>query len=119
LDGCSVNTLTAQDLSGGLSFTACDFAPEVQELEDGEIYALDSTLGTRFTNCTVHAPVVGEEAQPALVDSTGFLQINGPVRHYHLNTALGNGVLDYCDEAGIELTPEFIDDLKAHHALEQ
>jgi len=117
-EGCSINTLWAPGLSGGLSFTGCGFAPDLQELE-GEIYSLDSTLGTRFTNCTVHAPVVGGEEQPALVDSSGILQINGPVRHYQLNTALGNAVLEYCREAGIELTPEFIANLKAHHALEQ
>jgi hypothetical protein len=41
------------------------------------------------------------------------------VEHYHLNTAFGNRVLDYCREAGIELAPDFIAKLKAHHALEE
>jgi hypothetical protein len=114
---CSINALSAPGLQGDLAFSGCRFQPRLQAAE-GEIYALDSTLGTRLTNCTLHAPVVGGEVQPALVDSSGILAINGPVRHYQLNTALGNRVLEYIRDKGIELTPEFIDSLKAHHPLE-
>ena len=70
-------------------------------------------------NCTVHAPVVAGEQRPELVDQSGLLQINGPVRYYQLNTALGNGVLDYLPDAGITLDPAFIAKLRAHHALEE
>ncbi len=115
---CSINTVTAQGLRGELAFSDCRFQPNLQEVE-GDIYALDSTLGTRFTNCTVHAPIVGGEARPELVDSTGFLAINGPVRYFHLNTTLGNSVLDYCRQAGIGLDPDFIARLRTHHALEE
>lgn len=116
-ENCSLNVVTAPGLRGELSFVSCRFQPELQEV-DADIYALDSTLGTRFTNCTVHAPIVGDEVRPELVDRTGFVAINGAVRHYHINTALGNRVLDYCREAGIVLTPEFIAKLRLHHALE-
>ncbi len=115
---CSINTLAAAGLRGELSFTDCRFQPDLQEVV-GDIYSVDSTLGTRFTNCTVHAPVVGGQARPELLDRTGFLAINGAVRHYHINTALGNAVLDYCRDAGIALAPEFIARLKLHHALEE
>ena len=115
---CSISMLTADELQGALSFTECGFQPRLQEVE-GEIYALDSTLGTRFTNCTLHAPVVAGESVPALVDKSGILSINGPVRYFHLNTTLGNSVLQYCREAGIALTPEFIARLRSHHALEE
>lgn len=115
---CSINAAHAPDLRGELAFTACRFQPELQNLE-GDIYALDSTLGTRFTNCTVHAPFVGGEAKPDLVDRTGFLAINGAVKHSHLNTALSNDILDHCRASGIELQPDFIAKLKAHHEMEQ
>lgn len=117
-EDCSLNVVTAPGLRGGLSFAGCRFQPELQEV-DADIYALDSALGTRFTNCTVHAPVVGGEVRPELVDRTGFVEINGAVRHYHLNTALGNRVLDYCRDAGIALAPDFLAKLRVHHALEQ
>jgi len=114
---CSVNTVTAPGLRGELAFVGCRFQPRVQELE-GDIYRLDSTLGTRFTDCTVHAPVVGGEDRPDLVDRTGFVQINGAVRHHHLNTALSNRVLEHCRQAGVELEPGFIARLRAQNALE-
>ena len=117
-DRCSLNTVTAPGLRGELVFNDCRFQPDLQEV-DGDIYTLDSTLGTRFTNCTVHAPFVNGEPRPELVDQTGFIEINGAVRHYHINTALGNRVLEHCRDAGIELAPDFIARLKLHHALEQ
>ena len=118
-DDCSINTVNAPGLRGGLSFEDCGFQPRLAEESDGDIYALESTPGTRFTNCTLHAPLVGGEPRPELVDRTGFLQINGPVRYFHLNTALGNRVLDYCRDQGIDLEPDFIARLRAHHALEE
>ncbi|MFW6157152.1 MAG: hypothetical protein ACOC7J_07515, partial [Armatimonadota bacterium] len=119
-DRCSINTVTAPNLRGELSFSDSRFQPHVQEAGDEEdFYALEGTLGTRLTNCTVHAPVINGEPRPELVDRTGFVELNGAVRHYHLNTALGNHVLDYCREEGIELTDEFVDSLKLHHAMEQ
>ncbi len=118
LERCSINTLTAPGLRGALAFTECQFQPNVLAAE-GDLYALDSTLGTRLANCTVHAPVVAGEQRPELVDQSGLLQINGPVRYYQLNTALGNDVLGYLREAGIALDPAFIAKLRAHHALEE
>lgn len=115
-EDCSLNVVTAPGLRGGLSFAGCRFQPEVQEV-DADIYAVESTLGTRFTNCTVHAPVVGGEVRPELVDRTGFIEINGAVRYYHLNTALGNRVLEYCRDAGIVLAPDFIAKLRVNHPL--
>jgi hypothetical protein len=115
---CSVNTLTAPGLRGELTFANCRFQPDLQEV-DADIYALESTLGTRLTNCTVHAPIVNGEPKPELVDRTGFMEINGAVRHYHINTALGRRILDYCRDAGIVLAPDFIAKLRLHHAMEE
>jgi len=115
---CSLNTVIAPGLQGELVFADCRFQPSLEEV-DGNIYTLESTLGTRFTNCTVHAPLVNSEARPDLVDRTGFLEINKSVRHYHVNTALGNRVLDHCRDAGTVLDPGFIAKLKLHHAMEE
>jgi hypothetical protein len=115
---CSVNTVAATGLRGELVFTDCRFRPDVRAAGE-RFYALDSTLGTRLTNCTIHAPVVGGEPAPEAIDQIGFLEINGAVRHYQLNTALGNDVLRDLRARNIELTPEFIARLKCHHALEE
>lgn len=115
---CTLNTVNAPGLQGELVFTDCRFQPSLQAVE-GDIYTLDSALGTRLTNCTVHAPLVNGEPRPELVDSTGIFRINGPVRHSHINTALGNDVLDHCRKAGIVLNPDFIAKLKLHHPLEE
>jgi len=117
LDRCSINTVNAPDLQGELVFRDCRFQPNVQKVQ-GNFYTLDSTLGTRFTNCTVHAPVVAGKVNPELVNITGIVQINKSVEHYHLNTMLGNRVVDYYRSRGTELNPGFIAMLKLHHGME-
>jgi len=114
---CTINTLAAPGLRGELAFDSCRFLPDVKEAPGG-LYIVDSTLGTRFTNCTVHAPLIDGTRVPAAVSRTGFLELNKAVRHYHLNTALGHGVLAHCKAKGIALTPEFVAKLKLHHALD-
>lgn len=114
---CSINTVAAQGLRGELVFTDCRLRPDVKAASQ-PFYAVDSTLGTRFTGCTFHAPVVGGEPLPESIDQIGILEINGLVHHYHLNTALGNEVLQHLEDRGIRLTPEFIAALKCHHVLE-
>ena len=117
-DRCSVNTITAEGLRGELVFRDCRFGPNVQEIR-GDFYRLESTLGTRFTNCTVHAPVVAGMARPELVNRSGFVEINKSVRHYHLNTALGRRIVDHYRRKGVELSPDFIAMLKLHHGAEE
>jgi len=117
-DRCSLNIVTAPGLRGGLVFRDCRFQPVVQELE-GDLYTLESMLGTRFNNCTVHAPVVAGTADPEMVNRTGFMQINKTVRHYHLNTALGNQVVEHYRRKGLKLHSDFIAMLRLHHVLEE
>jgi hypothetical protein len=117
-DRCSLNTVTAPSLRGELVFRDCRFQPNVQEVR-GDLYTLESTLGTRFTNCTVHAPVVNGMVNPELVNRTGFVEINRSVRHYHLNTALGNRIVNHYRRQGTELNPDFIAMLKLHHGMEE
>ena len=114
---CTVNTVTAPAVRGELVFSDCRLQPNVQQ-KPATFYTVKSTLGTRFTNCTIHAPVVNGEADPDMVNRIGFLEINKTVRHYHLNTALGNEVVDHLKRKGVVLTPDFIAKLRSHHEWE-
>ena len=112
---CTVNTVTAPSLRGELVFNDCRLQPSVRQAPAGGFYQVGSTLGTRFTNCTIHAPIVNGKAAPEMVDRTGFLAINQSLEHYHLNTALGNEVLGYLESQGVRLSPQFVARLKSSH----
>jgi len=112
---CTVNTVTAFNLRGELVFNDCHLQPNVRQAPRNSFYAVSSTLGTRFSNCTLHAPVVDGKAVPEMMDRLGFLEINQSLQHYHLNTALGNDVLSYLKRKGVVLTSEFIAQLKCRH----
>ncbi|MCP4454942.1 MAG: hypothetical protein GY809_26075 [Planctomycetes bacterium] len=116
-DRCSLNTITAPGLRGELVFRDCRFQPNVQAVK-GDLYTVESTLGTRFTNFTIHAPVIGGKVTPDGVNRTGIVEINRSVQYFHLNTTLGNRILDHYTHQGTALTPEFIAMLKLHHAME-
>jgi hypothetical protein len=117
LDRCSINTVTALDLQGELIFRNCRFQPNVQNIK-GNLYTLDTTLDTRFTNCTILAPIVNGTANPELVNRTGFIEINRSVRYFHVNTTLGNQIIEHYRHLGTELNPDFIAMLKLHHGME-
>jgi hypothetical protein len=114
---CGVNTVNAPDVRGELTFGDCRLRPDVQRALP-TFYTVDSTLGTRFTNSTIHAPIVDGAADPGRINELGLLEINGAVKHYHLNTAFGNEVLGYLEGAGMALSEEFVAKLRCHHALE-
>lgn len=113
---CGVNVVHAPQLEGELAFSDCHLQPRVRQ-GGGPFYRVNSALGTRFTNCTLHAPVVEGTAAPQAVDEMGFLTINRTLEHYHLNTALANSLLRYLREQGIELSPEFVARLRSHSPL--
>lgn len=117
-DRCSINIVTAPNLRGELVFRDCRFQPNVQEVR-GDFYTLESTLGTRFTNCTIHAPIVAGTMKPEMVNRTGFLEINRFVRHFHLNTALCNRIIEHYRSQGMKLNPDFIAKLKLRHGMEE
>jgi hypothetical protein len=116
---CGVNMVTAPGLRGELVFNDCRLQPNVRQAPASVFCAVDSTLGTRFTNCTIHAPIVDGKAAPEMVNRIGFLEINQSLQHYHLNTALGNDVLSHLKSQGVALSSEFIAQLTAHHASRQ
>jgi|GEM_PF-437957 len=110
-------TVAGKPLKGRLVFDNCRFAPRIEgELQP--IYLLDAELGTSFTNCTLHAPRIGDKLNAEFFDRLGIVQLNKIVRHNHSNTQLGNEVLKYCREKNIKLSQNFIAMLKSHHTLE-
>ncbi len=111
-----VNTVWAEKVRGSLAFSDCRIRPEVAAAEK-ELWSASSELGTRFTNCTVHAPVIGEKAEPGAANRIGILPVNAGLAYFHLNTGFGNEVLAYLRESGISLQPEFVEKLRAHHPL--
>ena len=114
---CTVNTVAAPNLQGELQFDTCHLQPNVQQASES-FYTVKSTLGTRFTNCTIHAPILNGSTDPKMVNRIGFIEINKSVQHYHLNTALGNEIVTHYKNEGITLSPDFIAKLKSHHELE-
>lgn len=110
---CGITAVQAPGLRGELVFDTCRFQPDAREVP-AVFYLLKSGLGTRFTNCTLHAPIINGKARPDLIDRTGIVEIDKAVQHAHLNTALGNDIVDHFKT----FDPKFIAQLKARHALE-
>lgn len=120
VEDCTIDRMTASvgaPLRGGLAFNDCRFAPNVSAGNE-PIYALEAALGTRFTNCTAHAPRIDGKAALESADRLDFVQPNRRVRFAQLNTTLGNELLKFFQEQEIELSPAFIAMLKNHHPLE-
>ena len=115
---CSINMLTALDLRGALAFTSCDFRPHAPKAR-GRLYSLDSTQGTRLTNCTLYSPIIGGKPTPAMIDAYGFIVMNKTLAHSHVNTMLGRGVVDYWKQNKDGIEPAFVDKLKTRHELEE
>lgn len=116
---CNITSLTGDEdnlMPGALTFTNCRFQPVVKK--DGISYLLGSELGTSFINSVVYAPRSGDTAHPELADQVGFIHINKSVKYNHINTRLGNDILNYCKHQGIKLTPDFIAMLKSHSEME-
>nr|WP_121273239.1 hypothetical protein [Pedobacter schmidteae] len=119
-ESCSLSGIAGDEqgtMPGGFSFADCSFRPAVKT-DKKVFYALASELGTSFTNCTLHVPRINGSSMPELFDRYGFVQFNKTVRYYHLNTRLGNDVLNYHKAKGTALKAGFIAMLKSHHQLE-
>jgi hypothetical protein len=117
-DRCEINLVTAKDLRGELVFRDCHLQPTVED-EPQRLYDVASTLGTRFTNCTVHAPIVDGSVKPEFADRFTFWDFNKSLRYYHLNTALSNALIHGLGRQGIELSEPFIAMLTSHYGLAQ
>lgn len=117
---CSVSGITGNEkgtMPGSFTFTACVFKPAANH-DKKTFYTLAASLGTSFTNCIIHAPEINGISKPEFDDCYGFLQLNKRVRYNHLNTRLGNEILNYYSIKKIPFKMRFIEMLKSHHELE-
>jgi hypothetical protein len=119
-DQCRIVRLTGDDkdsMPGALTFNSCKFEAQVTD-PALQFFMLGTTLGTSFVNCVVYAPKVNNTARPDLADLLGFIRINKEVHYNHINTRLGNDILNYYKGRGTKLSGRFIAMLKSHHELE-
>ena len=120
VEHCKVVRFTANDngkMPGSLSFSNCKFEASVKNSEKS-FFMLGTELGTSFTNCVVYAPQVDATARPELIDKLSFIQLNKAVYYNHLNTRLGNDIVNYQKTKGLKFNERFISMLKAHHEME-
>lgn len=118
LENCNVKSIksnAANGLTGKFVFSNCDFYPGNT---DGVFYNLESSSGTSFTNCMVHAPLKGIEYDFERLDDWGFMSINRFVKFNHSNTTLSAEVKQYLNDNKIKLDAKFIQMLKSHHEAE-
>ncbi|RKN85500.1 hypothetical protein [Paenibacillus ginsengarvi] len=117
---CLINCIDAYEggaMRGRIAFDHCDFRADA--LDDGRNFLfLAATLGTRLTNCTVHAPIVNGSSRPDLVSRYEFLQVNQTLRYNHTNTKLAKELTDYYANAGTPVEPEFTLMLRSRHESE-
>jgi hypothetical protein len=119
-DQCRITRLTGSDtnrMPGALTFRDCKFEAAVQG-STTPIYMLGTELGTSFVTCIVYAPTVDNVSRPDLTNALGFLELNRSVSHNHVNTRLGQDILNHCRRIGLRLSPAFIRMLQSHHELE-
>lgn len=120
IDNCTVNRINAtpgQPSPGEFSFTGCKFVPVITS-DSSKPYELSANLGTSFVNCTFHLPVRNGEVVPSALSLIDFLELNGQLRHNHINSRLGKDVVRYLKENNIRIKPTFLAKLKSHHELE-
>lgn len=118
-ENCTINELhgsNAEQFLGSMDFNNCKFRP-IATVENKQ-FSLAAVLGTRFTNCLLLAPDINGERRPDLLHLIDFVQLNKTVKYNHLNTRLGNDILQYCKKEKIAIKSAFINMLKSHHELE-
>jgi hypothetical protein len=119
-DHCKVVRFTGSEnglMPGSLSFTNCKF--EAVATDTGKpLFMVGAELGTNFTNCVVYAPRLNNVVRPDLVDRIGFIQLNKAVHYCHLNSRLGNDIINFQKRRGIKFNERFITMLKVHHEME-
>lgn len=107
---------TTATLQGSLFLDRCQLAPYVNKAEQVKM-EVQSSLGTVFNNCTIHAPRVAAQVQPDLFKHYTFLEINKNLRGTHINTKISNSYLQYLNSKGIKLTTEYSNKLLLSYGI--
>src|SRR5690606_21359940 len=95
-----------RELRGSLTFQDCLFQPVAEE-EAAPFYSFATSLGTSFTNCVLHAPLVKGQRRYDLVDHFGFVVINRCLKYNHINTRIGRDISEHYRKRGEVFKPAF------------
>jgi hypothetical protein len=116
---CLIHGLAANDgdegeaMRGKVVFEQCAFkahAPDDKE----KFMALETVLGTTFTNCTILTPTVAGKSRPDLVDNYDILEMNRSVRFNHMHTKLAKEIVDDYAGRGNAISAKFAAMLHNH-----
>ena len=105
-------------MPGELTLLNCKFLPYIYS-QDTKPYQLDTELGTSFTNCVFLAPKYKKETNFTMLPLVDFMVVNSTLLFNHLNSRLGNDILQYYKSKGIKINLKFIEMLKSRHDLER
>ena len=61
---------------------------------------------------------MNREIDPEALTLVDFMEFNKSVSYNHVNSRLGNDIINYYKSKGVKIKPEFISMLKSHHELE-
>src|SRR5690554_1864461 len=100
-----------QSLKGRFSFNNCEFNPVIRN-KDVDVYSLQSTVGTFFTNCVFNEPMYLGEKRADLINKTGVFELNKKVDFYHTNSILSKGIIDFYESTDDQVSTQFIDMLR-------
>ncbi len=120
IENCNVHRLRVsaeKAFQGEISFVNCKFLPVIDK-ESAKPFQLSAELGTSFINCVFHLPRMNQKINPEALSLLDFIAFNKSVFYNHINSRLGNDVLNYYKSKGLKIKPDFISMLKSHHELE-
>lgn len=116
-ENCVINDvrLSSDDrYKGSVLFKYCKFKPYSSKVSVG----FGALLGTSFVNCILMLPEQAGSSATNPLSVYKFMEINKSVKYNHVNTRLAQDVLTWCKNSNIKLIPDFINQLKSHHELE-
>lgn len=111
------NVSSEKAFQGEISFLNCKFLPVIDEGQT-KPFQLLAELGTSFINCVFHLPRTNRKINPEALSLVDFIEFNKSVSYNHINSRLGNDILNYYKSRGMKIKPDFISMLKNHHQLE-
>lgn len=93
---CTISNIAGsieKPLKGRFVFWNCEFNPIVKN-KDKDVYLLNASIGTFFTNCIVNAPQFSGEVRVDLYDKIGFVTLDEGINFKHCNTLLNEQMIE-------------------------
>ena len=93
---CTITNIPGENnepLKGRFVFRDSEFYPVIKD-ESKSVYSLNSTVGTFFSNCIIHSPVLNGERRDDLLEKVGFIKADKSLGFYHSNTVLNKHIIE-------------------------